>query len=127
MISVQNYDFGYINVPFGSNKKGYFGTDLVIFNRGQMTRTTPELETRFPNFRTTLAGGRLPPPIYDLTCNRPTYTAESGFKLGTLRLEAETLLLVHCGIQNYEARPKMPQNRPRIASYLEAIMKSFLV
>ncbi|GBM26986.1 hypothetical protein AVEN_47186-1 [Araneus ventricosus] len=40
-----------------------------------MTRATPELTGPFPDFRSTPAGGRLP-PMYDLTCNRPTYTAD---------------------------------------------------
>ncbi|GBM86257.1 hypothetical protein AVEN_264508-1 [Araneus ventricosus] len=48
--------------------EGYFGTDLVILNLGQMT--TPELTPPSPNFHTTPTGGRLA-TMYDLTCNRP--------------------------------------------------------
>ncbi|GBM10281.1 hypothetical protein AVEN_158145-1, partial [Araneus ventricosus] len=32
-----------INVKCRKTKRGYCGTDLAILNRGQMTRTTPEL------------------------------------------------------------------------------------
>ncbi|GBM22275.1 hypothetical protein AVEN_144651-1 [Araneus ventricosus] len=32
-----------MNVPFLKQHEGYFGTDLVILNHGQMTRTIPEL------------------------------------------------------------------------------------
>ncbi|GBN83845.1 hypothetical protein AVEN_235116-1 [Araneus ventricosus] len=45
------------------------GTVLVILNRGQMTRMTPELAAP-PNFRTTPMRGRLT-PTYDLICNKP--------------------------------------------------------
>ncbi|GBM29908.1 hypothetical protein AVEN_246467-1 [Araneus ventricosus] len=61
---------GYINVPFLKQHEGYLGTDLVILNRGQMTRTTPELAPPSPNFRATPTGGRLA-TTYDLACNRP--------------------------------------------------------
>ncbi|GBL97278.1 hypothetical protein AVEN_274625-1, partial [Araneus ventricosus] len=50
--------------------EGYFGTDLVILNRGQMTRTTPELAPPSQSFRATPTGGRLA-TAYDLACNRP--------------------------------------------------------
>ncbi|GBO02126.1 hypothetical protein AVEN_154094-1 [Araneus ventricosus] len=50
--------------------EGYFGTNLVILNLGQMTRTTPELAPPSPNFHATPTGGRLT-TTYDLTCNRP--------------------------------------------------------
>ncbi|GBM88142.1 hypothetical protein AVEN_213957-1 [Araneus ventricosus] len=50
--------------------EGYFWTDLVILNHGQMTRTTPELAPPSPNFHDTPTGGRLA-TAYDLTCNRP--------------------------------------------------------
>ncbi|GBN63813.1 hypothetical protein AVEN_190365-1 [Araneus ventricosus] len=50
--------------------EGYFGTDLVILNLGQMTRTTPELAPPSPNFHATPTGGRLT-TTFDLTCNRP--------------------------------------------------------
>ncbi|GBM00962.1 hypothetical protein AVEN_151413-1 [Araneus ventricosus] len=40
-----------------------------------MMRTTPELALPSPSFRTTPAAGRLA-PTSDLTCNRPTYTAD---------------------------------------------------
>ncbi|GBM85530.1 hypothetical protein AVEN_53130-1 [Araneus ventricosus] len=41
----------------------YFGTDQVILNRGQMTRTTPQLAPPSPGSRTTPAGGRLTPYV----------------------------------------------------------------
>ncbi|GBN57575.1 hypothetical protein AVEN_17322-1, partial [Araneus ventricosus] len=50
--------------------EGYLGTDLVILNQGQMTRTTPELAPPSPNFRATPTGGRLV-TTYDLSCRRP--------------------------------------------------------
>ncbi|GBO37013.1 hypothetical protein AVEN_240801-1 [Araneus ventricosus] len=60
----------YINVPFLKQHEGYFGTDLVILNLGQMTRTTPGLAPPSPNFHATPAGGRLA-TTYDLACSRP--------------------------------------------------------
>ncbi|GBM13752.1 hypothetical protein AVEN_90016-1 [Araneus ventricosus] len=52
-------------------KRGYFGTDLVILNHGQITRTTPELasplQTSAPHQREDVW-----PHTYDLTCNRST-------------------------------------------------------
>ncbi|GBM08527.1 hypothetical protein AVEN_69752-1 [Araneus ventricosus] len=50
--------------------RGSFGTDLVIFNLGQITRTTPELAHPSPNFHAIPAGGRLT-TTYDLACNGP--------------------------------------------------------
>ncbi|GBM17578.1 hypothetical protein AVEN_80881-1 [Araneus ventricosus] len=50
--------------------EGYFGTDFVILNHSQMTRTTPELAPPSPNFHATPMGGRLA-TMYDLACNRP--------------------------------------------------------
>ncbi|GBM72741.1 hypothetical protein AVEN_67707-1 [Araneus ventricosus] len=62
---------GYINVPFLKQHEGYLGTDLGILNRGQVTRTTPELvPAPSPNFRATPTGGRLA-ITYDLACGRP--------------------------------------------------------
>ncbi|GBN64814.1 hypothetical protein AVEN_254533-1 [Araneus ventricosus] len=56
------------NVLFLKQHEGYLGTHPVILNRGQMTRTTPELA--LPNFLATPTGGRLA-TTYDLACNRP--------------------------------------------------------
>ncbi|GBM64625.1 hypothetical protein AVEN_28226-1 [Araneus ventricosus] len=56
--------------PVLKQHEGYLGTDLVILNCGQMTRTTPELAPPSPNFRATPTGGRLA-TTYDLACNRP--------------------------------------------------------
>ncbi|GBM69003.1 hypothetical protein AVEN_55430-1 [Araneus ventricosus] len=50
--------------------RGLFGTDLVILNLGQMTRTTPELAQPSTSFHATPAGGRLT-TTYDLACSRP--------------------------------------------------------
>ncbi|GBN71404.1 hypothetical protein AVEN_90135-1 [Araneus ventricosus] len=57
-------------IRLGKHHESYFGTDLVILNHGQMTRTTPELAPFSPNFHATPTGGRLA-TTYDLTCNRP--------------------------------------------------------
>ncbi|GBL78861.1 hypothetical protein AVEN_48849-1 [Araneus ventricosus] len=50
--------------------EGYFGTDLVILNRGQMTRTTPELA---PPLQTSAPHQweDVWLPTYDLACNTP--------------------------------------------------------
>ncbi|GBN57176.1 hypothetical protein AVEN_158016-1 [Araneus ventricosus] len=50
--------------------EGYFGTDLVILNRGQMTETTPELAPRSPSFHATPTLGHLA-TTGGLACNRP--------------------------------------------------------
>ncbi|GFV61456.1 hypothetical protein TNCV_2937981 [Trichonephila clavipes] len=39
---------------------------LVIFNHGQVTRTTPELAPSSPNFDTTPTGGRLSHDRFDV-------------------------------------------------------------
>ncbi|GBL84806.1 hypothetical protein AVEN_93839-1 [Araneus ventricosus] len=46
---------------------------LIILNRSQMTKMTPELAAPSPNFRTIPTEGQLAPT--DLTCTRPAYTA----------------------------------------------------
>ncbi|GBN92812.1 hypothetical protein AVEN_62282-1 [Araneus ventricosus] len=66
--------------------------------------TTPELALPSSNFHTTPVGGRLA-SMYDLMCNRPTYTADLLLCFGILRPEAETLTLglsvtKECGIEN---------------------------
>ncbi|GBM09915.1 hypothetical protein AVEN_86803-1 [Araneus ventricosus] len=61
----------FANIDEHGQHEGNFGKDLVILNRGQMTRTTPELAPPLsPNFHATPTGGRLA-TTYDLTCNRP--------------------------------------------------------
>ncbi|GBM48379.1 hypothetical protein AVEN_103564-1 [Araneus ventricosus] len=61
-----------------------------------MTRSTPEMASAFPNFRTTSAGGRLA-----LTYDRSTYTVDLQWdRVSSLELpgpEAETLPVVHRG------------------------------
>ncbi|GBN28553.1 hypothetical protein AVEN_222920-1 [Araneus ventricosus] len=49
--------------------RGLFGTDLVILNSGQLTRTTPELP---PPLEASTSHQReeVCPPTYDLACNR---------------------------------------------------------
>ncbi|GBM63901.1 hypothetical protein AVEN_81629-1 [Araneus ventricosus] len=74
----------------------YFGTDLVILNRSQMT---PELVPTAPNFRTTQMGGHLSfyvgfsvkqaQYMTDLPWNRVTSLGPSGS-------ETDTLPLGHC-------------------------------
>ncbi|GBO28001.1 hypothetical protein AVEN_125712-1 [Araneus ventricosus] len=46
------------------------GTDIVILNRDQMKRMTPELAPSSPNFHATPTTGCLA-TTYDLTCNKP--------------------------------------------------------
>ncbi|GBL85951.1 hypothetical protein AVEN_63254-1 [Araneus ventricosus] len=59
--------------PVLKQREGYFGTDLVILNRGQMTKATPELAASSPSFHSTPAGGHL--ASTDLTCTRLAYMA----------------------------------------------------
>ncbi|GBM30211.1 hypothetical protein AVEN_165812-1 [Araneus ventricosus] len=74
--------------------------NLVILNRGQLTRTTPELANTSPNFRTTLLGGRSP-SMYDLTCIEATCTVDLQWNwvssLEPSGPEAETLPRGHRG------------------------------
>ncbi|GFS59136.1 hypothetical protein TNCV_70131 [Trichonephila clavipes] len=42
--------------------RGFLTTDFVILNHGQVTRTTPELAPRSPNYHTTPTGGRVSLP-----------------------------------------------------------------
>ncbi|GFU18199.1 hypothetical protein TNCV_2033491 [Trichonephila clavipes] len=45
-------------LPYHSTRE-LLAADLVILNRGQVTRTIPELVPPFPNFPITPTGGRL--------------------------------------------------------------------
>ncbi|GBM96595.1 hypothetical protein AVEN_161299-1 [Araneus ventricosus] len=79
----------------------YFGTGLVILNRGQMTRTTPEvtppLQTSPPHQRDDFWL-----PTYDLACTRlNTRRIISGIGFRTWNPPApkdEALLLGHSGL-----------------------------
>ncbi|GBM20657.1 hypothetical protein AVEN_230243-1 [Araneus ventricosus] len=74
----------------------HFGVDLVIFSRCQMTRTAPGLAHPSSNFRTTLAGGRLPHNIrfnVHQSHMRGGSSVESGFELEPSVPEAQTLPL----------------------------------
>ncbi|GBM78946.1 hypothetical protein AVEN_40510-1 [Araneus ventricosus] len=55
--------------------EGYFGTDLVILNLGQMTRTTPDL---VPSLQSSVPHQRedVSPPTYDLACKQAQYTTD---------------------------------------------------
>ncbi|GBM06944.1 hypothetical protein AVEN_239652-1 [Araneus ventricosus] len=67
--------------PFQTTYEGYFGTNLVILNHGQMTGTTPDLALHF-GFRTTPAG-RFSPWLLnttDLRWNRVSGYEPSGSK-----------------------------------------------
>ncbi|GBN31851.1 hypothetical protein AVEN_39269-1 [Araneus ventricosus] len=69
--------------------KGSFGTDLVVLNIGQMTRTTPKLARSSPNFRSTAAPSVLLPGLRPCGVSRGGegvvhYT--SGRASGSLRL-----------------------------------------
>ncbi|GBO20518.1 hypothetical protein AVEN_91627-1 [Araneus ventricosus] len=59
-----------LDFPALKQYKGYLGTDLVILNRGQMTRMTSGLAPPSPSFRVTLTGRRLV-TMYDLARSRP--------------------------------------------------------
>ncbi|GBM56942.1 hypothetical protein AVEN_82433-1 [Araneus ventricosus] len=78
--------------------EGYFGTDLAILNRGQITSSTPELSLPSPNFRTNPAGRRLVTTC-DLTFNS-THTLRifSGIGSRTWKPEAETIPEGHRGV-----------------------------
>ncbi|GBL80391.1 hypothetical protein AVEN_92295-1 [Araneus ventricosus] len=64
-VSARNY----INVLLKQHE-GYFGTDLIILNRGQITRATPEpaphLQNYAPHQREDVC-----PSTYDLACKSP--------------------------------------------------------
>ncbi|GBN93918.1 hypothetical protein AVEN_224536-1 [Araneus ventricosus] len=65
--------------------RGYFGTDLVIFNCGQMPWTTPEphtpLQASVPHQREDVR-----PPTHDLQAHiRGGSSVKSGFESETLR------------------------------------------
>ncbi|GBN27546.1 hypothetical protein AVEN_61955-1 [Araneus ventricosus] len=67
----------------------YFGTELVTFNHGQMTRKTPKV----PRFHATPSGGRSA-TTYDLACDRCIHggsSVESGFEPGALRPQSRDL------------------------------------
>ncbi|GBM34109.1 hypothetical protein AVEN_235053-1 [Araneus ventricosus] len=55
--------------PVLKQHEGYFGTDLVILNLGQMTRTTPE--RTHPLQTSATPGGRCLATTYNLACSRP--------------------------------------------------------
>ncbi|GFV21690.1 hypothetical protein TNCV_164211 [Trichonephila clavipes] len=48
----------FVKTTVGSYSRA-FDDGLIIFNQGQVMRTTPELEHPSPNFHTTTTGGRL--------------------------------------------------------------------
>ncbi|GFV53203.1 hypothetical protein TNCV_1065621 [Trichonephila clavipes] len=52
-----------------SAKRGLVAVNLIILNRSQVTRTTPELASPSPNFHTTPTGGSLSYDIFNM--NRP--------------------------------------------------------
>ncbi|GBN65511.1 hypothetical protein AVEN_124378-1 [Araneus ventricosus] len=56
-----------ILTAFLKQHEGYFRTDLVILNLGEMMRTTPELAPPTLNFQREGVWA----PTYDLTCTRP--------------------------------------------------------
>ncbi|GFV10663.1 hypothetical protein TNCV_1907011 [Trichonephila clavipes] len=46
--------------------RGLLAMDHIILNHGQVTRTTPELVSPYPNFHTTPTEGRLSLNIFDV-------------------------------------------------------------
>ncbi|GBM81151.1 hypothetical protein AVEN_226971-1 [Araneus ventricosus] len=92
--------------------------NLVILNRYQVTRTTPELAPLSPDFRATPTGGRLA-TTYDLVCNRPhTRRIFRGIKFRTCDPPA---------FQNRDltTRPPWPSERPERADILTSLANSF--
>ncbi|GBO28401.1 hypothetical protein AVEN_212594-1 [Araneus ventricosus] len=55
---------------FLKQREGYLGMDIVMLNRCQMTRATPEPAPPSPSFRATPSGERLA-TTYDLAYSRP--------------------------------------------------------
>ncbi|GBM04060.1 hypothetical protein AVEN_247933-1 [Araneus ventricosus] len=101
----------YINVKFSCNFQdcsvlkqhdGYFETDLVILNCGQMMSTAPELVTSSPNFRT-IAAGDIWPLRMSWHAAGPIHgrsLVESGFEPGALQPRSRDLT----------TRPPRPSN-----------------
>ncbi|GBM29902.1 hypothetical protein AVEN_246462-1 [Araneus ventricosus] len=74
---------------------GNLWTDVIILNRGQVTRTTLELAPPYPNFRSTPAGGRLA-TAYGLACARPyTWRMFNGIGFRTWNFPAPKLTPCH--------------------------------
>ncbi|GBN25944.1 hypothetical protein AVEN_273345-1 [Araneus ventricosus] len=73
--------------------EGYFGTDLVILNLGQVTRTSFELAPPSPNFLTTPAGGRLAHARFEVyqAHKDGASSVELGLKSGTIRFPSRYL------------------------------------
>ncbi|GBO25525.1 hypothetical protein AVEN_28395-1 [Araneus ventricosus] len=77
-------------------KLGTIGTDLVILNSGQMTRTAPDLAPS-PSSHTTAAEGHLPTAWRSMGAIHGGYSGVSDFEPGALGPETETLSLCRCG------------------------------
>ncbi|GBM92229.1 hypothetical protein AVEN_160501-1, partial [Araneus ventricosus] len=74
--------------------EGYFGVDLVTLNHSEMTRTTPELASLSPSFRTTPAVGRLVSYVLFKVQQvhiRGGSSVESGFEPVTFRYRSRDL------------------------------------
>ncbi|GBN83641.1 hypothetical protein AVEN_43493-1 [Araneus ventricosus] len=68
--------------------EGDFDTDLVMLNRSQMTRMSPQLASPSPIFHTTLSGGRLTHVrlnVYEAYKHGES-SVESGYEPGALWL-----------------------------------------
>ncbi|GBN10042.1 hypothetical protein AVEN_113208-1 [Araneus ventricosus] len=88
----------FLKCPALKQHEGYLGTDFIILNRCQMTRTTPDLAPPPPNFRAT---------TYDLACNRPH----------TRR--------IFSGIGSRTCEPAVPRTRPTLGHRgLVSVMRS---
>ncbi|GBN22369.1 hypothetical protein AVEN_107551-1 [Araneus ventricosus] len=77
------------------HNESYFGAVLVILNRGQKTRT-PELP-RPLHTSASQQRENVWTPTYDLTCNRPTYTADLQWNLEPSGPKVKTLPLGYHG------------------------------
>ncbi|GBL82155.1 hypothetical protein AVEN_252352-1 [Araneus ventricosus] len=81
----------------GQQYEEYLVTDLAILNRGQMTRTAPELPPHL-GASTSYQREDVRHPRSDLTCIRPTYTTDLQWNWVSSP-EVETLPLGHRGLQ----------------------------
>ncbi|GBL96109.1 hypothetical protein AVEN_104341-1 [Araneus ventricosus] len=70
--------------------RGLFGTDLVILNRGQMTRTALELATSSKLLNHT--SRKMFDPLREPGSHTQKFAVESGFEPGTLRPRSRDLI-----------------------------------
>ncbi|GBN42282.1 hypothetical protein AVEN_191815-1 [Araneus ventricosus] len=86
-------------------KLGTIGTDLVILNSGQMTRTAPDLAPS-PSFHTTA--------WRSMGAIHGGYSGVSDFEPGALGPETETLSLWRCGRSEWITEKNLKHNNSEI-------------